>query len=145
MALLALVALTGGAPLLLVAFVVGRPWADALAALLVGLLPAALFALGTASKIRRLRRRMVLWLLLSALSGGLLAVYLTASGAGANVWVAGFPLPTALLIYAVGLGLLLATGLFYAAVFDRLGIDRDDLERLERIAAERAGRQKGER
>lgn len=142
--LLALVALAGGAPLLLLAFLLGGPWGNAAAALLVGLLPAALLALGVASKLRRLRRRLVLWLLLSGLSSGVFVVYLTTSGSPAGWWVGGFPLPTALLIYGVGLGLLLATGLFYAVVFDRLGIDRNDLKRLERIAAERGGRKPGD-
>lgn len=140
---LALVVLAVGSPLLLVAFWVGGPVGTAVAALLVGLLPAALFALGAGSKLHRLRRRLVLWLLLLALSGGVLAVYGTASTDLAQVWLAGFPLPTALLIYGVGLGMLIATGAFYAAVFDRLGIDREELDRLERIASPPADRDGG--
>lgn len=132
---LALAVLAVGSPLLLAAFWLGGPVGTAVAALLVGLLPAALFVLGAGSKLHRLRRRLAFWVLLLALSGGVLAVYGTASTDLAEVWLGGFPLPTALLIYGVGLGLLIATGAFYAAVFDRLGIDREELERLERIAS----------
>lgn len=126
--------------MLLVAFLVGGRWGTPVAALLVGLLPAALFALGVGAKIRRPSRSIVLWSLLLALSGGVLAVYLTASGAASEIWWAGFPLPTALLIYGVGLGSLVATGAFYAATFDRLGIDSEDLERLDRLTGGEAGR-----
>ncbi len=136
----ALTVLAVGSPLLLVAFWVGGPVGTAVAALLVGLLPAALFALGVGSRLRRLRRRLAFWILLLALSGGVLAVYGLASGSWAHVWWAGFPLPTALLIYGVGLGMLIATGVFYALAFDRLGIDRGELERLEGMAADRADR-----
>lgn len=129
----ALVVLSVGAPLLPVAFWWGGRVGTTLAALLVGLLPAALLVLGVGPKARRLRRRVGWWIVPAALSGGVLTVYLTASEGLAEVWILGFPLPTALLIYGVGLGLLIATGWLYAASFDRLGIDQEDLDRLDRI------------
>jgi hypothetical protein len=132
--LFALGLLAAGCPLLLAGFLV--PGLTALAALWVGLLPAALALLGLASRWRGLRGRVPIALTLAAVALGPFAVYLATvrRPPEGGAWWLGLPAPTAGLVFGVGLAGLVVTGVLYAWTFRHAGVRDEDLERIARLA-----------
>lgn len=130
---LALTLLAAGSPLLLVALCLGGVWAEWVVLALVTLLPVAITVAAVAEGRGSVALAVFLALVIALLTGGLaLAVVLPA-----EPWIGGFPAPTAVLVYGVGLATLVVVVLAYALTFDRLGIDREDLERLAALGGRR--------
>ena len=115
-----LILLATGAPLLLLALLVGGRWAEWVFVVVSLLFPAALCALGVAAGRRRPAGLIV----------ALLGLLLVASGVGillldgAEGSLLGLPPGTALMLVGLGLVPLLVTGLGYAADFRAQGRGR---------------------
>lgn len=114
--------LAAAPPLLLAAFFLGGRGADWLTAALVGAFPVALvtFAVSGRGRAGRLGGWLVALLVLleGCLLGALGLTSTTTGAAGSGPWLGGFPAPTALLIYGLGAGALLLSGIAYAATFE---------------------------
>lgn len=109
-----LILLATGAPLLLLALLVGGRWAEWLFVVVSLLFPAALCALGVARRARRRAAGLIvplLGLLLVVSGAGILLL----DGTGGSLL--GLPAGTALMLVGLGLVPLIVTGLGYAADF----------------------------
>lgn len=137
----ALVLLALSALSALLAFGFGAPPAPWLAAFAGATFPVALIVLGAAGKGRPgtlALPLLLLWLLLAAGLGAVLALPQGGPDVG------GLPLATAAMIFVLVPVPLLALGALYAAGFDRHGLREEDLERMRRLRDLRSGRAGGE-
>jgi hypothetical protein len=129
---LALIVLTLSFPTLLLTFFFEGEPVQAVFCFLVMTLPVALMVLGASrgGEIGSLLGALLaLWLVLEA---SILTIF-SLTGSEAELWVGGFPVATAMMLYGIWLTPLGLVALAYAWTFSRSGLTQQDLERVRRF------------
>ena len=133
---ISLVFLGLASPVLLVAFLVGGPWAEQTFLVINAAFPVALITIGITSPrsggkpVETGPLRWVLLALLVILEAGFLALGHWRGADGP--WFLGLPLTAAIQVYGLLLLPLPLVTLAYALTFDRFGLDEADLRELGR-------------
>lgn len=135
----ALLYLGVASPVVVLTFVVGGAFSEALFTVLTMAFPVALIIVGIAGRHDLGPLTMPLLALLVILEGAGLLMLAFRGRVLDGPWIGGLPLAAGIQLYVLFLGPLLLVALAYAFTFDRFGVRDEDLQRLEtaRRAAEK--------